>query len=77
MLATLMQCFPLEGYWDLSGHAYCPVDDYKLFVGSALTNIITDVGLLVLPLPAIWSLRVSNGQKLMLSGVFTIGGLYA
>ena len=37
--------------------------------------IVTDLVILILPLPMIWKLHMSMKQKLSLSGVFLLGGL--
>lgn len=55
--------------------ANCIVDDYAFFVGIAVPNIITDVALLVLPLPYIWRLHRAKSQKIALVGIFMLGSL--
>ena len=45
------------------------------FQGQAIPNIITDLVLLILPLPLIWTLKLPIEQKTALSGVFLPGGL--
>ena len=39
-------------------------------------NVLTDLSLLVAPLPTIWSLQMRKGMKLQLMGLFCVGGLY-
>lgn len=44
-------------------------------MGSASLGLVGDVFTLVLPIPMVWSLRVSRRQKIGLSIVFLLGGL--
>ena len=75
-LVIVLQCFPLYGFWDKTIDAYCPVDDYKFFMGNSIPNIVTDVAILATPIPSVWKLKISRGQKISLSAIFVLGGLY-
>jgi hypothetical protein len=66
----------LKGFWDKSVPADCTVDSYKFFYGNSTPNIITDILLMLIPLPAIWSLHLQLRQKISLSVIFLVGILY-
>ncbi|KAI4224930.1 MAG: hypothetical protein L6R36_004289 [Xanthoria steineri] len=71
---TIFQCKPVSGFWNRTKPAICNVDSQKFFIGNAIPNILTDVALMVLPLPYIWQLNRSKSQKIALAGVFLLGG---
>lgn len=48
----------------------------SLLVSSAAINILTDVSILILPIPIVWHLQITKSQKLAVSGIFLMGGLY-
>ncbi|KAK7413377.1 hypothetical protein QQX98_007754 [Neonectria punicea] len=71
--ATIWQCVPIEGAWNKSVDAVC-IDSNKFWVAYAVTNIITDIMVLTLPIPSIMALQMNMRQRLLLCGVFLIGG---
>ena len=69
------QCTPIDFAWDKSipgGHC---IAFNTLCVSTAAISIATDVVILMLPGPMIWSLQLSRLQKLAIIGVFSLGGL--
>lgn len=72
---TIFQCNPVSGMWNRTKPAICNVNTKKFLLGNAIPNILTDVALMVLPLPYIWRLNRSRSQKIALAGVFMLGGL--
>jgi hypothetical protein len=55
---------------------HCGVNDNKFFYGNAIPNIVTDIAMLMLPVPYIYTLQLRSGQKLALAGIFLVGLLY-
>lgn len=41
----------------------------------AIPNVVTDIVLIIFPLPILWSLKVTMSHRIALSGIFLIGGL--
>ena len=74
LVVDIWPCSPIRGFWDTSIKARC-VDQVKYFVASASINVFTDVTILLLPMPMVWRLQISLRQKLILCGIFLIGGL--
>ena len=69
---SVIGCLPIHAFWDPQVKRTCVrLKDY--YLGNAVANITTDLLLLALPLPMIWSLQLATGRKLMLSGVFLLG----
>ncbi len=72
--ATIWQCVPIEGAWIKSVAATC-INSDVFWVAYASLNIVTDVMVLALPIIPIMKLQLSLRDRVMLCGVFTLGGL--
>lgn len=51
------------------------IETYALIYASAPLNVITDLLILILPMPVLTSLRLPKKQKIILIAVFAGGGL--
>ena len=70
----IFQCVPISSAWNPSETGKClPYGALVLAMG--IVNIITDVIMLVLPMPLLWKLNVSKSRKWMLMIMFSLGGL--
>lgn len=75
IMATILQCIPVNAYWDRSiKTAKCTNTD-AFWYAYAIINIITDVMILVLPLWEIRKLHLPMQQRAGLMAIFAIGGL--
>lgn len=73
--STIFQCTPVSAFWDRTiQHAKC-VDLVQFSIGSGITNLLTDVMILCLPMPMVWSLHMNRAQKWTLTGIFFLGFL--
>lgn len=72
--AVLAACRPFSANWNISGDAVC-IDRHALFIWSSLPNMITDLVILILPLPIIWRLQMDNSMKAGLTFTFIVGSL--
>lgn len=72
---AIFQCTPVRKAWhsELSGHCIS-VNAAYTFTGAA--NVVSDVLILLLPLWAIWHLRMAPKHKLGISGVFATATLF-
>ncbi|EPS45369.1 hypothetical protein H072_623 [Dactylellina haptotyla CBS 200.50] len=70
----IFQCVPVSAYWRLprSGDK-CITLQNELHLLHGSTNLITDVLVLLLPIPTVWRLQMPTRQKITLVGVFTLG----
>ncbi|TWU70476.1 hypothetical protein ED733_000279 [Metarhizium rileyi] len=83
LLITIFQCLPVDAFWrrfdpirPLEATSYaCNVNQTHFFVGNAIPNMITDVLLLMTPIPLIWKLSLHREQKLAILSIFAIGAL--
>jgi hypothetical protein len=74
-IAQIFTCAPIEGAWDPMKAKHC-IDQKKFYYGNAISNVITDVMLLAMPLPIVWKLNMSIKKKINVTLVFILGGLY-
>ncbi|OQE39179.1 hypothetical protein PENCOP_c007G05044 [Penicillium coprophilum] len=77
IIAFLVCCRPVSYYWtqyaDPSG-GKCIFDLYPFYIGNAAANVATDGIILLVPIPLVWKLQMRKTQKLLLSGIFLLGG---
>ncbi|KAM0794797.1 hypothetical protein BDR22DRAFT_670235 [Usnea florida] len=76
IFVSVFQCIPVHTFWDtfagqLKGGKCINVQLYFLITG--IINAATDFALLATPIPVLWRLKTSKLQKLVLTGIFTIG----
>ena len=73
--ASLIQCLPLNYIWDRSVKGYC-LDIPLAATILAVFNVLTDIIILVMPMPMLWKLQMKKREKLQIMGMFLLGGLY-
>ncbi|TGO59556.1 hypothetical protein BCON_0043g00140 [Botryotinia convoluta] len=75
LFAQIFTCTPVDGAWSLTAMATAKcIDQTKFYYGNAISNLLTDVIILCLPMPMIWKLNMTAHKKVVLSGVFLLGG---
>ncbi|KAL8715438.1 MAG: hypothetical protein Q9220_000772 [cf. Caloplaca sp. 1 TL-2023] len=70
---ALFQCNPVAFAWDKSIAGGTCINVLAFFRYIAVPIVVSDMALLLLPLPMIWRLRITLRQKLALLGVFFLG----
>ncbi|KAH8690544.1 hypothetical protein BGW36DRAFT_432342 [Talaromyces proteolyticus] len=75
-IAGFVSCIPLDHLWDpaRSPHGHC-FDTNAWFRWSSLVNMITDVIVMVLPVPTVLQLQCSFRMKLGIMFTFAMGSL--
>lgn len=73
--AVLFQCVPIEKTWNgrISGHC---IKGKLLPYFSGTLNIITDIYVLVVPIPCVWGLDMKWTRKIRTLAIFGLGILY-
>ncbi|KAK9779539.1 putative Integral membrane protein [Seiridium cardinale] len=76
IIADLAACTPFSATWGPPEvqATHC-INKEALFIWSTLPNIVTDVIMLVLPMPIVWRLHTSTQMKGALTVTFLIGGV--
>ncbi|KAF2844992.1 hypothetical protein T440DRAFT_409009 [Plenodomus tracheiphilus IPT5] len=72
--ATIFQCVPLERSWNKAIEGTC-IDSSKFWLANAVLNISTDVLVLALPIREIFKLQLKLQEKIMVYGLFFLGGI--
>ena len=78
-LLQMFSCRPIRAAWDLhlflDPRTRCSPNAYDFLVAHGFCNIITDFGLLLLPIPMIWGLQMTTKKRLGIGAVFATGAL--
>ncbi|KAK3305421.1 uncharacterized protein B0T15DRAFT_493589 [Chaetomium strumarium] len=72
LLQVFLICRPFRRTYDPTVDGTCG-NQIASFIAIGAFNIISDVMILTLPLPTVWSLKMATPAKLGLTGVFLIG----
>ncbi|GFZ47560.1 hypothetical protein JCM24511_05304 [Saitozyma sp. JCM 24511] len=69
---NIFQCHPISAaFTEINGTC---IDIVALYLSSAPINVLTDLAILLLPLPILTSLRMELRQKIILVATFIVGG---
>lgn len=71
VMLSIFTCLPIRGYWEKETKATC-IPTFQWYIHSA-GNILSDIVIFTLPIPVLWSMRVSIPQRLLLIFVFCLG----
>ncbi|KAI6081945.1 hypothetical protein F4821DRAFT_274532 [Hypoxylon rubiginosum] len=71
-IGTILACEPLAEGRNESLYGVCEPDT-PYWTGSAVSSVIVDFAVLVIPLPKIWTLQTSMGRKTGLTVIFVLG----
>lgn len=74
VLSGYLNCIPVAKFWDDTIDGYC-IDMESLWLSNAIVHIVTDIIILAMPMPALYSLQLPQRQRLALMAVFALGGL--
>ena len=75
VIATSLICVRVKALWDTStGEGHC-FHQNAYFRYSTLPNILTDIYMLILPLPVIWRMSLSKRDKIGLTITFGTGSV--
>ncbi|KAJ5728211.1 hypothetical protein N7493_004541 [Penicillium malachiteum] len=75
LFAAIFQCSPIAYTWDTTIVGGSCFDQEAFYRYVSPPNILTDVFLLIMPLPFVWKLHTQLRQKIALTGIFFLGSL--
>lgn len=75
LFSAILQCSPVQFAWDKSIKGGTCFNQTAFFRYVSLPQILTDVVILIMPLPFVWKVQTRMTQKVALTGVFLLGGL--
>ncbi|KAL6362431.1 hypothetical protein LRP88_03713 [Fusarium phalaenopsidis] len=71
----IFTCFPIRTYWDPSvNNAHC-LNQRKIFFSSLSLSIVTDLIILIVPIPLTWKLRMPLRKKIKIVLLLGAGGV--
>ncbi|KAJ5835729.1 hypothetical protein N7447_001755 [Penicillium robsamsonii] len=73
IISAWANCVPLAKFWDPTVPGFC-FDKKALWFSNSAIHIITDIVILVYPMPVLKSLQLPSRQKFALMAVFALGG---
>ena len=75
----IFSCHPIKANWDvmlyLDPKTRCSPRAYDVLNIHGFLNIISDFGLLILPVPMVWKLQMTLKKKSGIAAVFATGSL--
>ena len=72
----LFRCNPIRKNWSPETEGKCIATKYSILFADCIISIITDLVILLLPLPLVWKLQISLRRKLKVMSVFAGGIVY-
>ncbi|KAL9089039.1 MAG: hypothetical protein Q9159_002757 [Coniocarpon cinnabarinum] len=69
-IVAILLCHPIHKFWDRNEPGGHYVDLNTFFRGISYPTLVLDVGLIALPLPSVWRLRMSRARRIALSALF-------
>ncbi|KAF2844357.1 hypothetical protein T440DRAFT_410368 [Plenodomus tracheiphilus IPT5] len=74
--SLIFACRPIRANWDpmLFASAVC-VNRGAIYIATAVIGIVTDLLLILIPIPTIWGLQMPTKQKIGLTAMFGVGSI--
>lgn len=72
LILSIFSCIPVNKFWDPTVPGSC-IPHYPNWYINAGGNIMTDVLIIVIPLPVLAGLSLRPAQKIVLVGIFSLG----
>ncbi|PGH27458.1 hypothetical protein AJ80_00937 [Polytolypa hystricis UAMH7299] len=72
MFTLVFTCMPVHHYWTALADQRCGNESSRVLAGT-ITNIITDILVLVLPMPTLWKLQLPAREKVVLIALMSLG----
>lgn len=71
----VLECIPISAVWDKSITNPKCLDLHAISVAGAISSMATDVILMLLPMPVLWTLQVSRMKRIGLVFIFAVASL--
>ncbi|EED23796.1 conserved hypothetical protein [Talaromyces stipitatus ATCC 10500] len=68
-------CNPISSYWYGTDRGGSCLDQGRVILADSVMSVVTDLAILILPLPLTWSLHMPLEKKLKVVGLLSAGGL--
>lgn len=74
VLAVVLQCLPIHAFWEPDFTHHC-FDQVTFYIAQGSLNFVSDVFVVLMPIPLLWKLRLPLARRVGLVIVFLLGGL--
>jgi hypothetical protein len=76
-LVIIFQCNPISTLWEKFEFEFAPycIDVLDFYMSVAVSDLILDVIIFILPIPQIWQLQLRTKQKFAVAGIFLLGSM--
>lgn len=77
-ITLIVACQPISYYWTQVEDAKsgrCLFHPHVFYLGNAAANVVTDVLILLVPIPLVWKLQMPTSKKLLVCSLFLLGTL--
>ncbi|KAJ5778077.1 hypothetical protein N7520_001323 [Penicillium odoratum] len=75
LIVKIRMCNPIPRYWLGESEPGSCLDQTAALIADSVISVVSDIIILVLPLPLTWSLQMSRNRKLRVMGILGAGGL--
>lgn len=72
-LLKIFICSPIPSYWDRSVPGRC-LDQPKIFLTDTAMAAVTDLIIMLIPIPILWQVRMTLRKKLKILAMLSVGG---
>lgn len=72
VVACIFVCTPVNKFWQPQVDGHC-INTFASWFSNAILNVVTDLVIIITPMPVIRSLKLPKKQKYLLMGVFAFG----
>lgn len=72
ILEAFLLCIPIRYNWDKSIDGHCG-NSYAAYLSVAIVDLLTELSIILLPMPYVWTLQLPVGKKIALTCIFGIG----
>lgn len=70
---VIFNCHPIRAQWDITiTDKRCTISQGTIYISGSIPNVVTDVLILLMPVPYVWRLRAPLAQKLILGAMFAL-----
>ncbi|KAJ6020101.1 hypothetical protein N7499_003395 [Penicillium canescens] len=75
LIIKIRMCAPIPMYWLGPAEGGSCLDQASALIADSVISVVSDIIILILPLPLTWSLQMSRSRKLRVIGILGAGGL--
>jgi hypothetical protein len=73
ILGNIFGCIPIQKSWDIRVEGGKCANPLAFLLATSALNFISDLSMMILPVPMLWALHLPWRDKIALMGIFMIG----